>query len=185
MIAGNSKIYAHNSYFFAMQKHRDMSIVIIDDDVNYSDGIVQRLYDNYVKYPKCISSTRSNLIECDEHGHVKEYSSWKFNVRNCFYPSHQLYVANGGATLYPPDILKISYDDLFNIDKSLHAHGMFLKMKALSLGVKIVNIPVHSGITAYPNAFDSSSLSYRGNNVVNNNTAMKALRIDDMFRRYI
>ena len=53
-------------------------------------------------------------------------------------PSYDLFATGVGGVLYPPDILKISNNDLNDINKSILNDDVFLKYKENKLDVKVV-----------------------------------------------
>ena len=55
LLNAKEDILGHKKYFYTMQKYKDLPIITVDDDSIYSKDLVQLLYDNYKKYPHCIS----------------------------------------------------------------------------------------------------------------------------------
>lgn len=62
VLKADEDILGHKKYFYAMQKYKDLPIITVDDDSVYSKDLVQLLYDNYKKHPRCVSSMRTHRI---------------------------------------------------------------------------------------------------------------------------
>ena len=132
---------SHNKYYYAMQKYRNVPIILIDDDLVYDSNLVDLLMNNYKKYPSKISARRVHKISIDKYGRVLPYLHWKKEY-DCddSYNESDLFVTSGGGTLFPPDILKISEKDKFVIDKFKTSDDMFFKYKCIEYGIQISHV---------------------------------------------
>ena len=92
---------------------------------------------NYRKHPDCVSARRCRQITYDKLGIAKNYNTWRLFNKYGYEPSFDLLATTGGGTLFPPDILKISNNDIWLIGKFKTADDIFLKYKMDQL-----NIPV-------------------------------------------
>lgn len=90
-----------------------------------------------MKHPNCVSARRCRQIVYDKLGIARNYNTWRIFNRYGYEPSFDLLATTGGGTLFPPDILKISDDDIWYIGKFSTADDIFLKYKMDQL-----NIPV-------------------------------------------
>ena len=52
----------HIKYFRVQKKYRDYAIITIDDDIIYTKGLIESLYNSYIKNPNCIHSKRVHII---------------------------------------------------------------------------------------------------------------------------
>ena len=62
LLNAKEDILGHKKYFYTMQKYKDLPIITVDDDSIYSKDLVQLLYDNYKKYPQCISGMKTHKV---------------------------------------------------------------------------------------------------------------------------
>ena len=62
LLNAKEDILGHKKYFYTMQKYKDLPIITVDDDSIYSKDLVQLLYDNYKKYPHCISGMKTHKV---------------------------------------------------------------------------------------------------------------------------
>ena len=139
----------HKKYFYIMQEITEGVLITIDDDLLYSNDMIEALLLSYVRFPKAVSTVRTHLIAIGEEGilpykyWIKETDIWLGK------PSMQLLATGGAGTLYPAGILG---EDLFNkeVIQELCPIADDLWMKAMEL---VYDIPV---VLAIPN----SSLHY-------------------------
>lgn len=93
----------HKKYFYAMQEFRDLPIITVDDDVIYTNDLIEILMKSYSKYPDVISCMRANLIMFRPDGRVRAYENWLMEYRVLLdTPSYQLLPTGVGGVLYPP-----------------------------------------------------------------------------------
>ena len=62
LLTAKEDILGHKKYFYTIQKYKDLPIITVDDDSIYSKDLVQLLYDNYKKYPHCISGMKTHKV---------------------------------------------------------------------------------------------------------------------------
>ncbi|GGR61438.1 glycosyltransferase involved in cell wall biosynthesis/FMN phosphatase YigB (HAD superfamily) [Nocardioides luteus] len=127
-VAGD--IAPHKKYFYAMQEHPDDIIITVDDDVIYSENLVESLYQGHLEHPRAIISERANLIMFRPDGTLREYDGW---IYNCQFlrgtPSYQLLPTGIAGVLYPPGALPEAAFDLEAITStSLRADDLWLKV---------------------------------------------------------
>lgn len=82
----------------------DDIIITVDDDIYYSETLVENLYNAYVKHPEFIHCGRAHQIMCDSCGTVLPYKQWKWSVQNVK-PSFANFLTGVGGVLYPPHCL--------------------------------------------------------------------------------
>ena len=138
IIIVNMDIKPHKKYFYVMQKYPYDIIITIDDDIIYEKNTVELLYKSYLKYPKEISARRVHLIKYDKKGKSKAYKEWVKEYKLIKIPSFDLSATTGAGTLFPPNILKINYEMIYDIYNCITADDLFLKHIENKLNIKIV-----------------------------------------------
>lgn len=132
-------IAPHKKYFYAMQENPDDLIITVDDDVVYSENLVESLYQGHLENPHAIISERANLIMFRPDGSLREYDGW---IYNCQFlrgtPSYQLLPTGIAGVLYPPGALPEAAFDLDAIGStSLRADDLWLKIMATLNGYPV------------------------------------------------
>ena len=138
IIIVNMDIKPHKKYFYVMQKYPYDIIITIDDDIIYEKNTVELLYKSYLKYRKEISARRVHLIKYDKKGKSKAYKEWVKEYKLIKIPSFDLSATTGAGTLFPPNILKINYEMIYDIYNCMTADDLFLKHIENKLNIKIV-----------------------------------------------
>ncbi len=97
----------------ALEDHKNDIIITVDDDIIYDFNLIELLYTEYQKNPKCICCINGKLIGHDE-GVLTEYRKWQYPVDNLG-PSHEIMGVGFGGILYFPGcfIEDISNEQLF------------------------------------------------------------------------
>lgn len=54
LIITDKDLEYHNKYFEVMKKYRDHAIITIDDNIIYTNDLIETLFNSYTKYPNCI-----------------------------------------------------------------------------------------------------------------------------------
>ena len=181
ILTADKDILGHKKYFYTMQKYKKIPIITVDDDAVYSKDLIQLLYDNYKKYPNCISGMKVHRIKTI-NGKILPYIKWQHNFNLNSTPSYMLHAVGVGGILYPPNALKISNTDLSEIEKSLYGDDLFLKKKELlyNLNVSYVLHIKDQDYVSLDSAFDEGALSYNGCNITRNDQIIKTLNLDKL-----
>ena len=130
----------HKKYFYVMKKYRDYAIIIIDDDIIYTNDLIETLYNSYLKYPNYIHARRVHKIITNYNNKVLSYNKWLQNYTFELNPSFYLFAASGG-TLFPPNILNISDENIDEIYKCITADDIYLKYLSRKRNIKILWVP--------------------------------------------
>jgi hypothetical protein len=117
----------HLKYFCVMKKYRKYPIITIDDDVIYTPDLISSLYAAYKANPNCVCARRVHLITYTNRGTIKKYDDWIGECTAVTNPSTDLFATGVGGVLYPPDILKISDENLGGIKNCIYADDIYLK----------------------------------------------------------
>ena len=140
IIANDIDLKAHKKYFYVMKKYKDYAIITIDDDIIYTSDLIETLYNSYLKYPNCIHARRVHKIML-ENNKVLPYNKWLKQYTFELNPSFHLFPTTGGGTLFPPNILNISDENIDEIYKCITADDIYLKYLSRKRNIKIVWVP--------------------------------------------
>lgn len=140
ILIGKVDLKPHLKYFYAMQKYRDSIIITVDDDRLYNEDVIEFLLKHHVKHPNCVMARRCVLVDYNEDGSPKPFSQW-YMIKDCERESYNLLAEGFSGCLYPPDILKMSDDEIPNIMRCLKADDIYLRWRETNLGVKVVRVP--------------------------------------------
>ena len=175
LIIVNIDIRPHKKYFFSMQKYPYDIIINIDDDILYEKSTIESLYYNYLKFPYYISARRVNLIKYNKTtGKALAYKYWSKDYTLLKKPSFDLLATGVGGILYPPNILKINYLLIYDLDNCITSDDLFLKHRENLFKIKTVWVPNNylMGIkTIYKQGL------YNGENIINNDKCLEKLMI--------
>lgn len=92
----------------ALREYPDDIIITVDDDLYYSEYLLETLYDGYLKDPSKIYCLKASEPSFDDRGNVKTYNQWN----ECpSVDSYFLFPIGCSGILYPPRSL---YSDVCN-----------------------------------------------------------------------
>lgn len=140
LIVTDIDLKSHKKYFDVMKKYRDYAIITIDDDIIYTNDLIESLYNSYVKNPNCIHARRVHKIMIEDN-RVLPYDKWLKQYTFELNPSFYLFATTGGGTLFPPNILNISDENIKEIYECLTADDIYLKYLSRKRNIKIVWVP--------------------------------------------
>ena len=140
LIVAEKDLKSHKKYFEVMKRYRDYAIITIDDDIIYTNDLIESLYNSYLKYPNCIHARRVHKI-MTQNNTVLPYNRWQKQYTMELNPSFYLFATSGGGALFPPNILNISDDNVDEIYKCLTADDIYLKYLSRKKNIKIVWVP--------------------------------------------
>jgi hypothetical protein len=129
----------HLKYFPTMMKYRNMPIVTIDDDIIYSIDLLSSVYEAYLKNENCVIARRSHKITYTSDGKWADYGKWEKNINDNM-KAMNLCPTGVGGVLYPPDILKVSEDNIREIKDFILTDDLYLKLIEYRKNIPVVNI---------------------------------------------
>ena len=177
LIVANENLRPHLKYFYTMLKYRNLPIITVDDDVHYENNLFQKLYDNYLKYPNCVSARRVHKIRYNYSGAAINYNAWIYEYKRNIGPSVDLFATGVGGVLYPPDILKIEEKEISDIkNKALTADDVYLKHKENQLGVLVCPVSPHKLSFSLTRTANVNALCAT-DNTIGNDQIIKNLRL--------
>lgn len=134
----------HKKYFYAMQEFRDSIIITVDDDLVYSNDLIESLMTLHKKHPDCVCARRVHKMEFDSTGKLLPYKRWGYEYRKEKQPSHLLCPTGGGGSLYPAAILPEETFDIKKIKELCwRADDMWLKFMELKADIPTVWVPTN------------------------------------------
>lgn len=138
LLVVDENLKPHLKYFYAMKKYRDYAIVTVDDDMIYAKDMLESLYNSYMENPNVISARRVHKMKRDRDGKLLPYKKWDYECKTVTTPSMELFATGVGGVLYPPDILKISDENLPDIYNVLTADDVYLKYLENKFNIKVL-----------------------------------------------
>jgi len=111
VIFASVNLKPHNKYFYTMSKYRIVPIITCDDDQLYHKNFARLLYESYIKNTNVVHACRCHKI-VKSMGHIAKYENWKHDITSLLEPSFDLFATGVGTCLYPPNILRITANDL-------------------------------------------------------------------------
>ncbi|MET3035630.1 hypothetical protein ABXT08_05990 [Chryseobacterium sp. NRRL B-14859] len=102
---------SHKKYYYALQEYPDDIIITVDDDIFYSNNIVEDLVTLHKKYPATLCSLRGHRVT-KKNDKITKYKDWE-KIFGFFGPTFEVFHTSGGGTLYKKDFFK---DEVFNLE---------------------------------------------------------------------
>lgn len=116
-------------------------VVTIDDDLIYSQEMLEGLLLSYLNEPNAIHAYRIHNMTFDENGDLKSYMDWQFEASVADYP----FFTGGGGTLYPPNSLpKETLNEEVFMSICQYADDVWFNAMAKMNKTKIVKVDTHS-----------------------------------------
>ena len=135
------ELKSHKKYFYIMQKFKDYPIITFNDNLIYENSTIESLIKSYKKYPYVISARFVNKILFGnelEKEKLESYNNWIKHKE--LKPSFSLFPINGAGSLFPPNILEINDNMLFDIYKCLNVDDVYLKYLEMKKKIKIIYV---------------------------------------------
>lgn len=133
---------SYKKFYFTMQEYPNALIVTVDDDIIYTEKMLEKLVKIYVKHPNCIVCHRSHQITLKKNRLIDAYTNWiQYKDRKIKeIPSYSNFFTGCGGTLFPAWLLN---KEVLNKDKFLAlaptADDIWLNFMAWISGLPIVN----------------------------------------------
>jgi len=140
LIVTDNNLKSHLKYFEVMKRYRDYAIITIDDDIIYTKDLIKSLFNSYINNPNCIHARRVHKI-MTKNNKVLPYSRWLKQYTYELNPSFELIATTGQGTLFPPNILNITDENIKEIYKCITADDIYLKYLEMKRNIKTVWVP--------------------------------------------
>ncbi|MDE7363237.1 MAG: glycosyltransferase [Oscillospiraceae bacterium] len=133
-------LICHTKYFYAMQDYPDDIVITVDDDIVYSEDLIETLYKTYCMFPNAVSALRVHQMTFNSKNEIAPYDKWKIcNSDHILVPSLKLLALGVGGVLYPPHLLP---EETFNLGElkrlSPRADDLWLKIMELKKDIPVV-----------------------------------------------
>lgn len=136
-------IKSYKKIIYTVQNNPRAYIITVDDDIVYSEKLVESLLKEYRKYPQCIICSRSHLIKTTG-GKILPYNRWKkFENRRevSQEPSYSNFFTSGAGTLFPAEQLnEVVLKETIFMNLAPTADDVWLNFVAWISGLMVVNI---------------------------------------------
>lgn len=140
LLIADEDLKPHNKYYWAMREYPNYAIITADDDIVYSNTMVESLLKGYWSHPDCVIARRVHKMEWKE-GVLMPYEFWAQRCKTILEPSEELVPTGVGGVLYPPNILGLSETNLSEIKEILWADDIYLKSIEQKRGIKTLFVP--------------------------------------------
>lgn len=134
-------LYCHTKYYHTITAYPDDIVITVDDDIIYSESLIEELYDSYQRFPNAVSAMRVHSITFNEDNSIAPYVKWNYCTAD-FYgkPSHKLLATGVGGVLYPPHLLpEETFNDEAFLRLSPKADDLWLKIMEIYNDIPVVN----------------------------------------------
>lgn len=133
-------IKPHKKYLYAMKRYPQANIITVDDDLIYSEDMVESLIKAHQKFPYCVCARRVHRITFAKTGAINPYMDWKYEDRESAEPSLLLCATGGGGVLYPSgrSMPVETFDVPLIKELSLEADDIWLKVMELRNKISVV-----------------------------------------------
>lgn len=144
-----SNLGPHKKYFYAFQEFPDDLVVTVDDDVIYSEKMLEGLVKNYVKNPNRVYCYRSHRIQFKKDGTLRPYARWLgYDERDLkgVCESKLNFFTGAGGVLYPAHLMpKELFDENLIRQCCWRADDVWLYMHMLKSDIPICNVGGNCG----------------------------------------
>lgn len=131
----------HGKYYYAIQEYPNDIVITVDDDLLYSDDLIESLLNSYRRYPECVCARRTHRMKYHFDSSIKPYTKWRFEDNISSTPSFKLFATGGAGALYPPHVLP---QETFNSELikqlSLNADDIWLKCMEMKNNIKVYRV---------------------------------------------
>jgi len=160
----------HNKSFHTAMEDSDCIIVTVDDEIVYSERMLERLIKKHMEKPDCVICELAHRIKLKDN-QPDDYDKWDWEAIGYTGPSDLLLAKGVGGVLYPRGFFAKNY---FNIDVirscCLMADDLWLKFIAIQNGFEVVKTKKYAR-NVFSSSKETQSVSLASvNNGKNQNT---------------
>lgn len=183
---------SHKKYYEAMRQFPQALLVTIDDDIFYSERLLENLVRAYVHNPGCIICCRAHFVKYKNKKIPEHYKNWTFfSTWSRFLPrydfSHEsIFFTSGAGTLIPAwKMPKVCMDKNLAMRLCPTADDIWLNYMARSAGIKIIPIRSVDGWFIYMSDTQKLCLSNVNLDVKKRGNDMQLEKMYEHFGFYI
>ena len=92
-------LLSHKKYYYAFKEFPESLVITVDDDLLYSNDMIESLYRSYRNHPDCMSARRVHKMRFSDDGKLLPYKQWIYECKSDTEPSHELFATTGGGTV--------------------------------------------------------------------------------------
>lgn len=85
-------------------------IITFDDDILFKEDLIERLYEEHLKFPDIIICARAHKMLFNLDNSLKSYKKWNHRIED-FCENYDIFPTGGAGALYPPNCF---YKDICN-----------------------------------------------------------------------
>lgn len=115
-------------------------IVTIDDDMMYTQEMLEGLLLSYMQNPTAIHANRIHEMTFDENGSLKSYLDWKQEVSYKEVISHPFFTTGGGVLFPPQSLSQETLNEAVFMDICPKADDVWLNAMAILNGTKVIKV---------------------------------------------
>lgn len=132
-IAWCDDLKPHKKYFYAMKESPNDIIITVDDDVVYTNTLIETLYKSFQRFPHAISAMRVHKIIFNKNKMPRNYEQWiKEYPAEIFEPRYDLIPTGAGGVLYPPHCMpEMAFNETAIRETCLWGDDLWLKVMSL------------------------------------------------------
>lgn len=131
---------SHKKYFYTMQEFPEDLVITVDDDIFYTERMVEELLKKHREHPGCIVCYRAHKISVTD-GKIDKYEKWSTGSKNILGPDKLLMPTGSGGVLYPPGVLNKQVFEKETIKKiCFFADDIWLKCMSFLNGTYVVKV---------------------------------------------
>lgn len=95
---------SHKKYYYSMKNNPDAIVITVDDDIIYSEDMIEKILLVHKKYPNCIVANRAHRIRFLNEMPLS-YKEWEGRAITKSGPEIDLCPTTGAGCLFPPKSL--------------------------------------------------------------------------------
>lgn len=172
---------SHKKYYYSLlNQKKDELVITIDDDLLYSEKLIENLVKKHEENPNTIICTRARTV-CINNDEYEKYEKWKcYSDVGTKKPSFQLMPSTGAGTLYPQNSLAdVAFDKELIINLALYTDDLWIKFVSTLNNTKIIKISKEIRYLSNINIDDDERLLDR--NVIENGNDINIAKLDKVF----
>lgn len=129
---------SHKKYYYTMKYYPSSIVITVDDDIIYSENMIENLLKTSRKYPNKIVCNRAHLMKIS-NDRLLPYNDWLYRAKGCL-GENILFCPTGCAgVLYPPRSLSNHVFDVEILkDICFFADDIWLKCMSYLIGTEVV-----------------------------------------------
>ncbi len=120
--------------------YADDIIITVDDDLVYSNSMIEQLCEAHRQFPTALCGMRTHLIKTDSDGTILPYKTWeKHSPAFLLQPRWDLFATTGAGTLFPPHVFgEEFFDESLFLRLCPTSDDMWVKFMCMKYNVPVV-----------------------------------------------